>query len=267
MLRKISRQSRGFSLVEIAVVLAITAFLIGAIVSGASLIHISKANGVLKEYRRILNSSGMFRVLTNQLPGDSNARHVIHAKTGVKVSLAGGKGNNDGKIAWGCAGSSNCNTMEAYNFFADLSLSGIYESSLVEKFAKSAGSLLGVDCSMNEMKHYFKHSKIFEEIYWYPSYVRDDMSNALFLHTINVSNDSPIAGSANANYGTSGGITCIADREDNHVFNQDNSVIPLHTLDMIEKKIDGDQNNKYDFGLFRYNSPTHAERTHFIMPL
>lgn len=63
---------KGFTLVELSIVLVIIGLLIGGILVGQSLIQSVKVNSILSEYGRHMNAFEMFRDKFRCLPGDCN---------------------------------------------------------------------------------------------------------------------------------------------------------------------------------------------------
>lgn len=86
----------GFTLVELAVVLAIIALLVGGVLTGKSLIHASELQSVIREARNYITAVQAFEEKYNALPGDMrNAAQYW----GYSNAPPGGCTNNTGAAA------------------------------------------------------------------------------------------------------------------------------------------------------------------------
>ena len=70
MVRCISEKRRGFTLIEMSVVLVILGLLVGAIVVGKNLIRTSQVRSTITEYQRYANAIATFKEKYGALPGD-----------------------------------------------------------------------------------------------------------------------------------------------------------------------------------------------------
>jgi prepilin-type N-terminal cleavage/methylation domain-containing protein len=120
---------KGFTLVELSIVLVIIGLLIGGILGGQELIHQSELSRVVTDIARYKVSVNAFKLKYNALPGD-----MVNATSywGSAASCPGGthtgtqtcSGNGDGKIDAGAYTGS-----EYTHFWQHLNLSGIVPSS------------------------------------------------------------------------------------------------------------------------------------------
>lgn len=95
---------RGFTLLEVAIVIAIIALIIGGIVAGRTMIRTAEIREMLGEYDSYIKSVKEFQDKYNQLPGDMvNAQTLWGADTCPTNAASSPKvvtcnGNGDGKI-------------------------------------------------------------------------------------------------------------------------------------------------------------------------
>lgn len=109
---------RGFTLVELSIVLIILGLLVGGIVGGSKLIEVAKVNAVISEIRGYNTSINIFRAsYNNALPGD------IATPTDIGTGISGA-GNGDSKITCGSGVAAGTNN-EAQNAWYHLSVAGL----------------------------------------------------------------------------------------------------------------------------------------------
>lgn len=106
-------KEKGFSLVELAIVLVIIGLIVGGILTGQDLIRGSELNRVVADINKYQTAMQTFRLKYNNLPGDIDNASSYWSGTA--------NGNKDAVIC--CAGSSASN--EQYLFWYHLGLSGI----------------------------------------------------------------------------------------------------------------------------------------------
>lgn len=141
---------RGFTLIEIAIVMIIMAAFSVGVMSAYSLIEKAQANNIMNEYKSIRRATSMFYGTSYQLPGDSNLDRINSAQNGAPTDISLAKGNNDGKIIAGyeaidaSASAVNLfdeaqdvfkdphlNTIESYNFFVELTKSQFLKTNII----------------------------------------------------------------------------------------------------------------------------------------
>lgn len=152
---------RGFSLVELSIVLVILGLLTGGILAGQSLIRASELRAVTTEYQRYVTAVATFRDKYFGIPGDFrdatrfwsrqvNAAHCV-TNSAAAVSTPGAcDGDGDGLIEWPPAASQSG---EVHQFWRQLALAGLIEGSY-SGYAGSAGiahCVLGNDCPRSKM--------------------------------------------------------------------------------------------------------------------
>ena len=133
---------RGFTLVELSIVLVILGLLVGAVVAGESLIHSAELKGVMREAQQYQSAVSEFRTQYTAMPGDmKNAVSYWGAQAGATTdgvdatcaaltSPATGaatcNGDGNGRIA---VFASSSNNHEMWRAWQHLSNAGLIEGS------------------------------------------------------------------------------------------------------------------------------------------
>jgi prepilin-type N-terminal cleavage/methylation domain-containing protein len=124
---------RGFSLVELSIVLVILGLLTGGILTGQNLIRAAELRSVVTEYQTYQTALQTFRDKYFAIPGDmTNATSFWgdNASACADAGIADGSpgtcnGNGDGNIGLGVANA----TAERLQFWTQLALAGLIEGS------------------------------------------------------------------------------------------------------------------------------------------
>jgi len=90
--------NRGFTLVELSIVLVIIGLLIGGILVGQSLIESSKINSFIKQIQQYDIATRNFKMKYKYLPGDSPVHHSIANGDGVILDTLNTLNNYNGEI-------------------------------------------------------------------------------------------------------------------------------------------------------------------------
>lgn len=124
------KKQRGFSLVELAIVLVIIGLITGGILTGQELIRSSELNRVVSDKNKFVTAMNTFKLKYNALPGDlSNATSYWGtasggcpqgARSGTQTCNGNGNGNIGGE--WNCGDAAMNESLLAWQH---LSLSGI----------------------------------------------------------------------------------------------------------------------------------------------
>ncbi len=128
---------KGFSLIELSIVLVILGLLVGGILAGQSLIRASELRAVSTEYSRWQTAVHAFRDKYFAVPGDFSAATTVWGRlnsnsdcltnSGAAVSTSGGcDGNGDGIVPWDNSGAVGT-AKEMHQFWRHLALAGLIE--------------------------------------------------------------------------------------------------------------------------------------------
>jgi prepilin-type N-terminal cleavage/methylation domain-containing protein len=114
--QKRSLTFKAFSLIELAVVLAIMGLLIGGVMKGQALLESARLNAVVQQVHHYMQAIQMFQERFNALPGDFN-----HAKDMIRPDLV--DGNHDGIV--GHPSTQGSASGEALSFWKHLAAAGL----------------------------------------------------------------------------------------------------------------------------------------------
>ncbi|WP_223871877.1 prepilin-type N-terminal cleavage/methylation domain-containing protein [Candidatus Dactylopiibacterium carminicum] len=140
-----SYRSRGFTLVEIAIVLVIIGLLLGGVLKGQELINSAKAKAVVNDFRNTMTMIAAYQDRFRQWPGDDSA-----ADTRLPNNTARLKGNGNGQIegSWRDAGnggsSSEARAVWLHLRLANLATGSTDTSSTDYAPRNSEGGIIGV---------------------------------------------------------------------------------------------------------------------------
>ncbi|TAE81674.1 MAG: type II secretion system protein [Alphaproteobacteria bacterium] len=100
---RLNKQSLGFSLIELSIVLVILGLLAGSILAGQHLIRAAELRNILREKEHVQTAVGVFVEKYDGLPGD------MHNATALWGTMPVGTCNNFGVGASGATGTQTCN--------------------------------------------------------------------------------------------------------------------------------------------------------------
>ena len=116
-------QQKGFTLVELTVVLVIIGLIVAGVVGGKSLIRAAKVRAVVAEVHNYQTAFNVFVDKYNNLPGD-----FPRAEGTPGFPFEGqttGNGNGNGQISWGSNTGSTANSNEGIMAWQHLNLEGL----------------------------------------------------------------------------------------------------------------------------------------------
>jgi prepilin-type N-terminal cleavage/methylation domain-containing protein len=109
---------KGFTLIELSIVLLIIGLILSGVTVGAELVRQSKVRSVITETNNIASAVNAFKIQYNALPGDiSNATTYFGATDANGYTVTNGGGDS-------YIGSTNINNQENWSAFQELSLAG-----------------------------------------------------------------------------------------------------------------------------------------------
>jgi len=115
---------RGFSLVELSLVIVIVGLLISGIVAGSNLMQAARMQAVINSMQELSIASNTFLMRYNNYPGDFSGSSAVFA--GCAVINDHCNGNGDGFIDLNAYGFSNGTGDESIKAVKQLKLSGLY---------------------------------------------------------------------------------------------------------------------------------------------
>ncbi len=133
---KVIEANKGFSLVELSVVIVLISLIVASILGGKSLLRQSQLKTVFADYQKYKNGYDAFKLKFRAVPGDF--------KDAIAYNLSVKNGDGD-SILENLVYNSNGRTPEADNAFIHLQRTGIVDSSVEEHlFGVSQWGILGL---------------------------------------------------------------------------------------------------------------------------
>ena len=118
------KESKGFTLVELAIVMIIIGLLIGGILKGQELIINARINTTIAQYKGIVAAHNTFRDIYNYVPGDLPAG-IANARIPGCVASGCGNGNGDNLIGAPLAPAAAINAPESQEYWKHLTLTDL----------------------------------------------------------------------------------------------------------------------------------------------
>ena len=133
---KITNVDRGFTLLELSIVIVLIGLIVASIVGGQALLRQSKLKTVFADYQKYKHGYDTFKMQFNGVPGDF--------KKAIQYGLSVKNGDGD-SILENLVYNSNGRTPEADNAFIHLQRAGIVDSGVEEHlFGVSQWGILGL---------------------------------------------------------------------------------------------------------------------------
>jgi prepilin-type N-terminal cleavage/methylation domain-containing protein len=131
----VSRKSeKGFTLIELSIVMVIIGLIVAGVVAGQSLVRQAQLRTVISEQEQIRVSLNSFNLEYNALPGDMSNASSYWSAAALGCSAAGVSTHDQAE----CDGDGNkkiiitaSNTSEGYMVWKHLSLAGLYSGSFI----------------------------------------------------------------------------------------------------------------------------------------
>ncbi len=130
---------KGFSLVELSIVLVILGLLVGGILAGQSLIRASELRAVTVERSRYITAAQAFRDKYLAIPGDFASASSVWASAT--------NGNGDGRLGYG----TNTQKLEMPGFWQQLALAGLIEGSYTGALDSNSGLTPGLNIPASKL--------------------------------------------------------------------------------------------------------------------
>ncbi len=163
----------AYTLVELAIVLVVVGFVVGAVLIGHDLLRSSQTRSALAQIERYQHAVSVFRAKYNALPGDMNASLARTYGFAPRGAYAG-EGDGDGVIegVHADAARSNCGVCESAGetvlFWVDLSASSDINENLIGKnFVAATAANVPDKIAPAELEHYFPVARLGSKNYFY----------------------------------------------------------------------------------------------------
>jgi prepilin-type N-terminal cleavage/methylation domain-containing protein len=173
---------RGFTLVELCIVLVIVGLLTGGVMMGGHLIRAAEVRSVVTETQQFIAANNTFRLKYNALPGD------MHNATAM-WGIAGGDGQNNACYTTISKGPETCNGdgngqisgnvpefNERYRYWQHLANSGIIPGAFIGTNAAHAGYSYPYVRGINA-----PGTRLASDALWYAAWVTAMPGNAVYF--------------------------------------------------------------------------------------
>jgi prepilin-type N-terminal cleavage/methylation domain-containing protein len=133
----LKRTQKGFTLVELSIVIVIIGLIVAGVTAGQSLVKQAQLRSVITEQEGIRVAVNAFRLQYNALPGDFNNGSSYWSSCGVSAAACNGDGNKQILM------SATTTIGESYIAWLHLSLAGLYSGSFVPTDTSVVGAIGG----------------------------------------------------------------------------------------------------------------------------
>ncbi|MBY0577588.1 MAG: prepilin-type N-terminal cleavage/methylation domain-containing protein [Burkholderiales bacterium] len=146
-------KQKGFTLVEIAIVLVIVGLLLAAVLKGQEMITQGKIKGVINDFNGVLTAYNGYQDRYKAIPGDDSGAVARWSSMGLATSVANGNGVVEGAYTDTNSSAPTTTTTETALFWADLRAAGFYTGTAfgagsIAAPINSVGGVMGVQSSV-----------------------------------------------------------------------------------------------------------------------
>ena len=116
--------TKGFTLLEMSIVIVIIGLLAGAVIGGRAMIRTSELQSIITDFEKYRDATNLFKTQYHEIPGDMiDGTDFWGTSTACGGTSATGvcNGNGDGVLSYA---TTNGGPAEAYQFWRELALSG-----------------------------------------------------------------------------------------------------------------------------------------------
>ncbi|MCK0197382.1 prepilin-type N-terminal cleavage/methylation domain-containing protein [Ancylobacter sp. 6x-1] len=160
-----SSHCKGFSLVELSIVLVILGLLTGGILAGQSLIRAAELRSVATEYQRWISAINGFRDKYMAIPGDManatrfwqrmrNTTDCVTNSSATVVDTGVCDGTGDGMIAWDNSATGATHVNEMHQFWRQLAAAGFIDGNYTGFAINNSASVVpGTNSPSSKLTH------------------------------------------------------------------------------------------------------------------
>lgn len=126
MLHHTSKENKGFTLIELSIVLVIIGLIVAGVVAGQNLVKQAKLRSIIKENDDTRQAVNAFKLRFNAIPGDFDNAYSYWGSSCAADGATDCNGDGDSAIE---ISGTDANDLEGYRFWQHLNLSSLYPGS------------------------------------------------------------------------------------------------------------------------------------------